>query len=280
MTHARGIEPLLRAGDGFDLSKLDTASTPGFDGGKKEGVKSLAAGAAQLAELQEKLYANGLSGDRRRILLVLQAMDTAGKGGIVGHVVGSVNPYGVGIVQFKAPTDEEKSHDFLWRIRKELPTAGMLGVFDRSHYEDVIVHRVRQLSTPEVIEERYGQIIDFENELTAGGTTVIKVMLHISPGEQKARLEARLDDPTKQWKFNPADIDDRELWPKFMEAYQLAISRTSTDAAPWYVIPADHKWYGRLAVQQLLLDALNDLHQDWPAADYDVAEQKARLAKD
>src|SRR4051812_3413629 len=279
MSHTRGIEPLLRAGEGFDLSKVDTASTPGFDGGKKEGQKSLAAGAAQLADLQEKLYANGLSGDRRRILLVLQAMDTAGKGGIVGHVVGSVNPYGVHIAQFKAPTEEEKAHDFLWRIRKQLPTAGMLGVFDRSHYEDVIVHRVRQLSTPEAIEARYGQIVDFENELVTDGTTVIKVMLHISPDEQKARLEARLDDPAKYWKFNPADIDDRELWPQFMEAYQLAITRTSTEAAPWYVVPADHKWYARLAVQQLLLDALGDLHQSWPAADYDVAAQKARLAK-
>jgi PPK2 family polyphosphate:nucleotide phosphotransferase len=280
MTHARGIEPLLRAADGLDLAAIDTASTPGFDGGKKEGERSLAAGAVQLADLQEKLYANGLSGDRRRILLVLQAMDTAGKGGIVGHVVGSVNPYGVHIAQFKAPTDEEKAHDFLWRIRKQLPEAGMLGVFDRSHYEDVIVHRVRHLSTPEVIEARYGQIVEFENQLVADGTTVIKVMLHISPDEQKSRLEARLDDSTKHWKFNPADIDDRELWPQFMEAYQLAIRRTSTDAAPWYVIPADHKWYARLAVQQLLLDALGDLHQDWPDADYDVAEQKARLARD
>jgi len=279
MTHARGIETLLRAGAGLDLSTVDPASTPGFDGGKREGQKSLAAGAVQLAELQEKLYANGLSGDRRRVLLVLQAMDTAGKGGVVGHVVGAVNPYGVHIAQFKAPTEEEKAHDFLWRIRKQLPTAGMLGVFDRSHYEDVIVHRVRQFSTPEVIEARYGTIVDFENELIAGGTTVVKVMLHISNAEQKARLEARLDDPTKHWKFNPADLDDRELWPQFMEAYQLAIQRTSTDAAPWYVIPADHKWYGRLAVQQLLLDALSDLRQDWPAADYDVAAQKARLAR-
>jgi len=278
MSHTRGIEPLLRAGEGFELAKVDTASTPGFDGGKKEGESSLAAGAAQLAQLQEMLYANGLSGDRRRILLVLQAMDTAGKGGIVGHVVGAVNPYGVHIAQFKAPTEEEKAHDFLWRIRKQLPTAGMLGVFDRSHYEDVIVHRVRHFSTPEVIEARYGQIVDFENELRAGGTTVIKVMLHISPGEQKKRLEARLDDPTKHWKFNPADIDDRELWPAFMEAYQLAIGHTSTDAAPWYVIPADHKWYARVAVQQLLLDALGDLRQGWPEADYDVAAQKARLA--
>ena len=285
MTHLRGIDPLLRAGDALDLAKVDTSSTPGFDGfgkgsGKKEGEKSLAAGAGQLADLQEKLYANGLSGDRRRILLVLQAMDTAGKGGIVGHVVGSVNPYGVHIAQFKAPTTEEKSHDFLWRIRKQLPTAGMLGVFDRSHYEDVLVHRVRHFSTPEVIEARYGAIVDFENELTADGTTVIKVMLHISRDEQKKRLEARLGDSTKRWKFNPADIDDRLLWDDYMEAYQIAIRRTSTDAAPWYVVPADHKWYARLAVQQLLIDALSDLRQDWPAADYDVAEQKARLAAD
>ncbi|MEP6841917.1 MAG: PPK2 family polyphosphate kinase [Pseudolysinimonas sp.] len=280
MTHLRGIEPLLRAGADFDLSAVDTASTPGFDGGKKEGARSLAAGAGELAELQEKLYANGLSGDQRRILLVLQAMDTAGKGGIVGHVVSAVNPYGVHIAAFKAPTDEEKAHNFLWRIRKQLPTPGMLGVFDRSHYEDVLVHRVRHFSTPEVIEARYGEIVDFENKLTADGTTIIKVMLHISNGQQKKRLEARLDDRTKLWKFNPGDIDDRELWPAFMEAYQIAITRTSTDAAPWYVIPADHKWYARLAVQQLLLDALHDLRQDWPAADYDVAEQKARLAAD
>ena len=278
MTNGHGIELLLRAGDDLELSTVDPASTPGFDGGKQEGQKSLAAGAVQLAELQEKLYANGLSGDRRRILLVLQAMDTAGKGGIVGHVVGSVNPYGVQIAQFKAPTDDEKAHDFLWRIRQRVPGPGMLGVFDRSHYEDVIVHRVRQLSAPEVIEARYGEIVDFESGLVAEGTTVIKVMLHISRDEQKKRLAARLDDPTKHWKFNPADLDDRALWPQFMAAYQLAIRRTSTDAAPWYVIPADRKWYARLAVQQLLLDALADLRQDWPPADYDVAQQRARLA--
>ena len=277
MTHARGIEPLLRAGDGFELSKVNTSSTPGFDGGKKEGERSLEAGAGELDQLQEMLYANGLQGDRRRILLVLQAMDTAGKGGIVGHVVGSVNPYGVHIASFKAPTAEEKAHDFLWRIRKQLPTPGMLGVFDRSHYEDVLVARVRHLATPAEIEARYGEIVEFENELTATGTTVIKVMLHISKSEQKDRLEARLDDPTKQWKFNPADIDSRELWSDFMEAYQLAITRTSTDAAPWYVIPADHKWYARLALQQLLVDALRDLRQGWPEPDYDVAAQKARL---
>jgi PPK2 family polyphosphate:nucleotide phosphotransferase len=273
-----GIEQLLRADADFDLSKIDTSGTPGFDGGKKEGEKSLAAGAEELADLQEKLYASGLKGDERRILLVLQAMDTAGKGGVVGHVVGTVNPYGVHIAAFKAPTPEEKAHDFLWRIRKQLPTAGMFGVFDRSHYEDVLVHRVKHFSTPEVIEQRYGLIVDFENEIAKAGTTIVKVMLHISPDEQKKRLEARLDDSTKFWKFNPGDLDDRALWPAFMEAYQIAIARTTTDAAPWYVVPGDHKWYARLAVQQLVIDALKGLKQGWPPADFDVDAQTARLA--
>ena len=282
MDQFRDIEPLLRAGDGFDLSKVDTASTPGFEHqgkhGKKQGTAALAEGAVELADLQEKLYVGGLNGDQRRILLVLQAMDTAGKGGIVGHVVGSVNPYGIHIAAFKAPTDEEKAHDFLWRIHKQVPAAGMLGVFDRSHYEDVLVHRVKHYSTPEVIEERYGLINDFEKELTEAGTIVIKVMLNISTDEQRRRLEARLDDPTKHWKFNAGDLDDRALWPDFMEAYQIAISRTSTDVAPWCVIPADHKWYARLAVQQLLIDAMRRLHQDWPVAAFDLEAQKARLA--
>jgi PPK2 family polyphosphate:nucleotide phosphotransferase len=278
MDELREVASRLRARPGFELSGVDTGSTPGFSHGKKRGVAALHEGALELAELQEKLYAGGLSGDPRRVLLVLQAMDTAGKGGIVGHVVGAVNPYGIHIAAFKAPTDEEKTHDFLWRIRKQLPAPGMLGVFDRSHYEDVLVHRVRHFSTPEVIEQRYGIINDFEASLVTSGTTVIKVMLHISSDEQKARLAARLDDPTKYWKFNPSDLDDRALWPAFMEAYQVAISRTSTDAAPWYVVPADHKWYARLAVQQLLLETLRGFGQDWPAADFDVGAEKARLA--
>ncbi len=278
MNELHDIPALLRAGDDFDLTTVDPGSTPGFDGGKKRGTKLLDEGELELTDLQERLWAAGLKGDSRRILLVLQAMDTAGKGGIVGHVVAAVNPYGVHIAAFKAPTDEEKAHDFLWRINKQLPAAGVLGVFDRSHYEDVLVHRVRHFSTPEVIEQRYGAIVDFEDELVETGTTVIKVMLHISPEEQRSRLAARLDDPTKYWKFNPDDLADRALWPAYMEAYQLAIQRTSTDAAPWYVIPADHKWYARLAVLQLLLGALREFHQDWPAADFDVAAEKARLA--
>jgi PPK2 family polyphosphate:nucleotide phosphotransferase len=205
-------------------------------------------------------------------------MDTAGKGGIVKHVVGSVDPQGVHIHSFKAPTDEEKKHDFLWRVRPELPSGGMIGVFDRSHYEDVLIHRVRGFSTPEAIEERYGIITAFEAEVAAAGTTIVKVMLHISPEEQKARLTARLEDPAKHWKYNPGDVDERELWPKYMEAYEIALRRTTTDAAPWHVVPADHKWYARLAVQQLLLEALRGLKQEWPAADYDVETEKKRLA--
>ncbi len=278
---AKRIEPdlgeLLRVRDGFELGAVDPASTPGFEGGKAEGVEALRARDKKLAERQELLFANGVSGDRRRVLLVLQAMDTAGKGGIVRHVVGSVDPQGVHLASFKAPTDAEKRHDFLWRIRKQLPPPGTIGVFDRSHYEDVLIHRVRELSPPEVIEERYGQIIDFERELVDDEITVIKVMLHISYEEQGRRLMERLDRPDKHWKFNPSDIDERELWPLYQEAYQVAITRTSTGIAPWYVIPADHKWYARLAVQQLLLDALTAFDQHWPRADFDVEAEKARL---
>jgi PPK2 family polyphosphate:nucleotide phosphotransferase len=271
------VGQLLRAGKGFQLADVDTAGTPGFTGDKAAGRLALAARDKKLAGLQERLYANGFAEDRRRVLLVLQAMDTAGKGGVVRHVVGSVDPQGVHLAAFKAPTDAEKRHDFLWRIRKQLPPLGTIGVFDRSHYEDVLIHRVRQLSAPDVIEQRYGQIVDFERELVADQITVIKVMLHISFEEQGRRLMARLDRPKKHWKFHPSDVDERELWPLYQEAYQVAITRTSTDAAPWYVIPADHKWYARLAVQHLLLDALRSFDLHWPVADFDVEAEKARL---
>ena len=269
---------LLRVGPDVVLASIDAGASTGFLGDKKAGQQALAAGADEFAELQEKLFAASRFGDGRNVLLVLQAMDTAGKGGIVKHVVGSVDPQGVNIHSFKAPTDEEKKHDFLWRVRPELPTAGMIGVFDRSHYEDVLIHRVRGFSTPEAIEERYGIITAFEEEVAAAGTTIVKVMLHISPEEQKARLAARLEDPAKHWKYNPGDVDERALWPKYMEAYEIALQRTTTDTAPWHVVPADHKWYARLAVQQLLLEALRGLDQQWPVADYDVETERARLA--
>jgi PPK2 family polyphosphate:nucleotide phosphotransferase len=269
---------LLLAGRDVRLADVDPASTPGFDGGKRGGKNALAKGAAELAELQEKLFAAGLYGDRRSVLLVLQGMDTSGKGGVVGHVVGAVDVQGVALHAFKAPTDEEKAHDVLWRIRRELPAPGMLGVFDRSHYEDVLIHRVHALARPEVIEARYAGIVDFEAELAAAGTTIVKVMLHISREEQRARLLARLDDPAKHWKYRPGDVDERQLWDRYMEAYEIAIRRTSTPQAPWYVVPADHKWYARLAVQRLLTDALQGLDLHWPHPDFDVAVERARLS--
>jgi len=268
----------LRVGEGFRLDEIDPGSTPGFDGGKKSGARALAAGADELSEQQERLFAGSLSGGAASVLLVLQGMDTAGKGGIVGHVVGQVNPQGVRAFGFKSPTDEEKKHDFLWRVRKQLPPPGYIGVFDRSHYEDVLIHRVRGFSTPETIEQRYGVINDFEAELTARGTAVVKVMLHISADEQKKRLTERLERPEKHWKYNPGDVDERLLWPAYQEAYQIALERTSTTDAPWFVVPADHKWYARVAVQRLMLDALRGLRLEWPPADYDVAAEKKRLA--
>ena len=269
---------LIPVGEGFDLAAIDPGSTPGFTGDKKAGEAELAAAGEELGQLQEQLFAESKFGGQRRVLLVLQAMDTAGKGGILRHVVGAVDPQGVKIHAFKAPTDEEKAHDFLWRVRRQLPPPGMIGVFDRSHYEDVLIHRVRGLSSPEVVEERYGLIRQFEQEVVAGGTKLLKVMLHISKDEQRERLQERIDRPDKHWKYNPGDVDERMLWPAYMEAYQIAIERTATPDAPWYVIPADRKWYARLAVQQLLLDALRGFDLRWPTATFDPAVETQRLA--
>lgn len=270
---------LLRVGEGFKLADVDPSSHPGFEGGKHEGKAALAEGADILAELQEQLFAGSrMGGHKRRVLIVLQALDTAGKGGIVKHVMGSVDPQGVQLAAFKKPTEEELGHDFLWRISKETPGPGMIGVFDRSHYEDVLIARVRELAPPEEIERRYDAINEFERGLVASGTTIVKVMLHISADEQRQRLQDRLDRPDKHWKFNPGDIDERLLAPAYAQAFQLVFERTARPDAPWFVVPADHKWYARLAVQHLLIDALEAMDLSWPAADYDVAEQKARLA--
>lgn len=269
---------LLKVGAGFSLAGVDSSSTPGIEGGKTGGEALLEKGRAELSDLQERLWAESCFGGTRSVLLLLQAMDTAGKGGIVKHVVGGVDPQGVKVYGFKKPTKAELSHDFLWRVRNQLPTPGLLGVFDRSHYEDVLIARVRNLAEPAVIEERYGLINEFEKQVIDGGTTIVKVMLHISADEQKSRLAARLADPEKHWKFNPGDLDERAFWRQYQEAYQAAFEKTSTADAPWFVIPADHKWYARVAVQHLLLDALRGLHLAWPVAEYDVAAERARLA--
>ncbi|CAN3702945.1 Polyphosphate:AMP/ADP phosphotransferase [Microbacterium sp. MM2322] len=269
----------LRVEPGFRLTDIDPRSTPGYDGDKTDGKADLDAGREPLEALQERLFAQSVAGTATgSVLLVLQAMDTAGKGGIVRHVVGTVDPQGVELASFKKPTAEELAHDFLWRIEKRLPDAGHLGVFDRSHYEDVLIGRVRELAPADEIERRYGAIVNFEAEVADLGIRVVKVMLHISKDEQRARLAERLDRPDKHWKYNPSDVDERALWDDYMQAYQVAIDRTSTPVAPWHVIPADRKWYARLAVQQLLIDALADIDPRWPAADYDVEAEKARLA--
>ncbi|GAA2865837.1 PPK2 family polyphosphate kinase [Microbacterium arabinogalactanolyticum] len=268
----------LQVGEGFRLEDVDAGSTPGFDGGKKQGAKELAARREVLGELQERLFAESRAGIATdAVLLVLQAMDTAGKGGIVRHVVGGVDPQGIELVAFKAPTDEELAHDFLWRVESRLPQPGFIGVFDRSHYEDVLIGRVRRLGSEEEIERRYGAIADFERRVAASGIRIVKVMLHISPDEQKARLMERLDRPDKHWKYNPGDVDERLRWGDYMAAYQTAFERTSSAEAPWHVIPANHKWYARLAVQELLIAALEDIDPQWPAADFDVEAEKMRL---
>src|SRR6185437_11695862 len=195
------------------------------------------------------------------------------KGGIVRHVVGACDPEGVRVTAFKAPTPEERSHDFLWRIRAALPPAGKIGVFDRSHYEDVLIVRVHNLVPRATWSRRYATINRFEQRLVESGTAVVKVMLHISADEQKRRLRDRLERPDKWWTYNPGDIDERERWPDYQEAYQVAIAKTSTEAAPWHVVPADHKWYARWAVQQLLLDALDGIDPQWPPAGFDVKEE-------
>jgi PPK2 family polyphosphate:nucleotide phosphotransferase len=260
-----------------DLASYDSGATPGFPGGKKKGKAALFALGEKLSDLQERLFAEGLSGGNRRVLLVLQGMDTSGKGGIVRHSLALVDPQGLHIKSFKAPTRAERRHDFLWRIERELPKPGLIGVFDRSHYEDVLIARARRLVPRAEINRRYQAINDLEKRLVDEGTVVVKCMLHISADEQKARLLARLDDTEKLWKFNPGDIDERRLWPAYQEAYEVAIERTNTEHAPWLVVPSDHKWYRNLAVANVLAETLSSMDPQWPGADYDVKEQRKRL---
>lgn len=271
---------VLRVAPDFDLSSVDPDSTPGFKGKKADAAALFTEHDDEIAELQERMFANSRAGlEAPSVLLLLQGMDTSGKGGIVRHVIGGVDPQGVQIASFKAPTAEEREQDFLVRIRKQLPSEGKIGVFDRSHYEDVLIQRVRSFAPAEEIERRYGAIIDFENELAASGTKLIKVMLHISKEEQGERLAERLDRPDKHWKYNPGDIDERLLWDQYQEAYQIALQRTSTETSPWYCVPANRKWFSRLVVKGLLLDALRGFDLQWPAADFDVEAEKKRLAE-
>ncbi|ALO96918.1 phosphate:nucleotide phosphotransferase [Streptomyces hygroscopicus subsp. limoneus] len=279
---ARKLQELLRLppGERVDLSRYDARATPGApDGGKQAAQAAADRMGKQLARLQERLWAAASAGDHRRVLLVLQGMDTSGKGGTVKHVIGQLNPSGCRITAFKAPTEEERGHDFLWRVRRALPEPGEIGIFDRSHYEDVLIARVRHLARPAEIGSRYGLINDFERSLAEDGVTLVKCFLHLSYDEQRRRLLRRLDRPDKHWKFAPGDIDERALWPEYQAAYELALERCAAPYAPWYLVPADRKWYRDWAISRLLLERLRDLDPRYPEADFDVADCRERLLK-
>ncbi|MFO6453876.1 MULTISPECIES: PPK2 family polyphosphate kinase [unclassified Aeromicrobium] len=263
----------------IDLAAHPSDATPGFTGTKRDAKRLLPEIGERLMDLQELLFANGRAGTTdRKVLLLLQGMDTSGKGGTLRHVAGLVDPQGLAITAFKAPTEEEREHDFLWRIARRLPEPGMIGVFDRSQYEDVLIGRVRELVPADEIEQRYEQINAFEREFTDGGGVLLKCFLHISPDDQRERLAERLEDPTKFWKYNPGDLDERSLWPQYQQAYEIVLERCSTAYAPWHVVPAGRKWYRNWAIATMLGETLAELGLDWPAADFDVEEQKRRLA--
>jgi PPK2 family polyphosphate:nucleotide phosphotransferase len=271
------VDSLRVPPEGVDLSAIDTRATPGIRRGKREALEQQPKLAARLAELQEKLYAEGRTGGSRSVLLIIQGLDTSGKSGTVKHVIGQVDPQGAQITAFKEPTPEERRHPFLWRVKRRLPRPGLIGVFDRSHYEDIVAVRVRKLAPPKTWSRRYGTVNRFEQELAAAGTTVVKFFLHISFDEWRERQLARLDDPAKHWKFDPGDIDDALLWDDYQLAYSDVLRRCNSDDAPWYVIPADRKWYRNHAITRVLIEHLDAMDLRWPEARFDVEEQRARL---
>ena len=248
------------------LDRIDTASSDGAPGDKEVTQEAMADLNLRLAGLQERLWAEGT----RSLLVVLQAMDAGGKDGTVKHVFRNVNPSGVHVTSFKAPSSLELAHDFLWRVHLRIPQRGDIGVFNRSHYEDVLITRVAGLVPESVWRPRYAAIRDFERHLAAEGTTVVKLFLHISKEEQAERLQARLDDPTKRWKFRLADLDVRSQWDDYQAAYAEAIEETATDDAPWYVVPADRKWYRSWAVSTILIEALERMDPQYPPSPDDL----------
>ncbi len=250
----------------INLKDIDPSDTGEFKGGKTDGLSELGKLIKELEPLQELLYAE----HKHKLLVVLQAMDTGGKDGTIRRVFEGVNPQGVKVASFKIPTPIEMDHDYLWRAHQPVPSKGEMVIFNRSYYEDVLVTRVHGLVSPEIWKARYEQINAFEKMLTQEGTTLLKFFLHISPDEQKKRLLARLEDKTKQWKYNPGDLKERQLWKKYMEAYEDVLSKTSTDYAPWYCIPADRKWYRDWVVANILIDTLKSLNMTYPQPAFDV----------
>jgi len=256
----------VKQGEVIKLKDIDPDDTSQFSQGKNKALEKLSELTQKLNALQEVLFAE----HKHKILVVLQALDGGGKDGTIRSVFSGINPQGVNISSFKVPTELEIDHDFLWRIHQKAPGKGELVVFNRSHYEDVLVVRVHNLVSKDIWGKRYDQINNFENMLTEEGTTIIKLFLHISKDEQKLRLQERIDDPTKNWKFNPNDLKERALWDEYMIAYEEAINKTSTSSAPWYIIPSNRNWYRNLCVAKILVDKLSELKMNYPAPTVDL----------
>lgn len=254
---------LVQPGATVQLGQWDPDDKSLFELGKAEGKKTLLALNQELESLQELLYAEG----KHKVLIILQAMDTGGKDGTIRHVFEGVNPQGVKVASFKVPTPTELAHDYLWRVHKHTPGQGEIVIFNRSHYEDVLVVRVHNLVPEEVWSRRYEHIRAFEKTLADEGTTILKFYLHISREEQKERLQARLDEPQKRWKFSKGDLAERALWDRYQAAYQEALSQTSTEYAPWYVIPANRKWYRNLVISTIIINKLKSLQMAYPPAE-------------
>jgi PPK2 family polyphosphate:nucleotide phosphotransferase len=272
--------------DTFRLADHDSGGTGGLDIGKKDAKAMLEDGVRTLSELQERLYAD----DRYAVLLIFQAMDAAGKDSVIKHVMSGVNPQGCQVFSFKAPSAEELDHDFLWRVARRLPERGRIGIFNRSHYEEVLVVRVHPeildaqklpptLRRDDIWPQRFESIRDFERHVAKSGTCVLKFFLHVSPDEQRKRFLDRLEEPEKHWKFSTGDVAERALWDKYMAAYEDMIRETSLPEAPWHVVPADHKWFTRLVVASAVIDAMERLDLKFPTVDDAARKKMAEIRK-
>jgi PPK2 family polyphosphate:nucleotide phosphotransferase len=260
-------DSLVKPGEKVKLAAWDANDTGDFKGNKQQAKLETGKLNGRLQVLQEVLYAE----HRQKILVVLQGMDTSGKDGAIRHVFEGVNPQGVRVANFKEPTQEELDHDFLWRVHKQVPAKGELVIFNRSQYEEVLIVRVHELVPREEWKSRYDQINAFESLLAGTGTTILKFYLHIDKDEQKKRLQARLDDPDKQWKFRRGDLQERKLWPEYEKAYEDVLNKTSTQAAPWFIVPANHKWYRDWVIARTLVEKLDGLGMKYPAPEESLA---------
>lgn len=258
---------VVKPGSRIRLTDWDPGATPGFDD-KQEGREALARNVEKLASLQYRLYAE----NRRSVLVIFQAMDAGGKDGLIRRVMSGLNPQGCRVIAFKAPNSEELARDFLWRVHHVVPRRGQIGIFNRSHYEDVLAVRVKNLAPKGIWSLRYDHINNFERLLADNGTKILKFYLHISRDEQLERLRRRLEDPEKHWKFDPSDLEDRKRWDDYAAAYEEAFRRCSTPYAPWYIIPANHKWYRDVAVSQILAETMTEMRMKFPEPTFDVSK--------